>query len=265
MTTMINCNLPSITTRLLRTFGWITVLSVLMLLSACRTELFSQLNERDANDMLTVLRRTGLEVDKSLSNGGKGWSIFVDDKHVVQAMTVLRENGLPKVNHTSLGDLFRKDSMVSSPTEDRVRFLHGVSQELSETLTRIDGVVSARVHIVLPENDPRVRNATPSSAAVFIKHHPLVNIDTLVPPIRQLVARSIEGLELDRVSVTLVPAQIFVEAPAKEGGLSLIWFGLFGLAALGGAGGGAWWWWRRQSLAKENISAPQTSEPAPQA
>ena len=46
--------------------------------------------------------------------------------------------------------------------------MHALAQDLSATISRIDGVVVARVHIVLPDNNPFAEKVKPSSAAVFI-------------------------------------------------------------------------------------------------
>lgn len=225
----------------LRAARWVFVIFLLILLTACRTDLYSQLSEADANEMLMVLRGAGLNAEKTVANSGKGWRISVIDDQVVQAMTLLSENGLPKKPHANLGDLFRKDSMVSSPTEDRVRFLYGVSQELSETLTRIDGVVTARVHIVLPDNDPRSKHRAASSASVFIKHSPSINFVAYVPSVRQLVARSVEGLDPELVAVTLVPAQVdAASAPTSAAGYKPWMLVALSALALGLGGGGLW-------------------------
>jgi type III secretion protein J len=64
-------------------------------------------------------------------------------------------------------------------------------------------VIGARVHLVLPENDPRKPNAQPSSAAVLIKHNGDPLVGDLVPQIKELVTNSIEGLSYDKVTVVL--------------------------------------------------------------
>ncbi len=105
-----------------------------------------------------------------------------------------------------MGDMFQKQGLVSTPAEERMRYIFAVSQELSRTLRSIDGVVEARVHVVIPQDDPLSDKARPSSAAVFIKHRPDVDLRLLAPAVKDLVAHSIEGLTPDQVALTLFPA-----------------------------------------------------------
>jgi type III secretion protein J len=91
-----------------------------------------------------------------------------------------------------------------------VRYIHGLSQELEFTLQQFDNVISARVHVVLPERFSPGDPIQPSSAAVFIKHRLPFDEDSVIPRVRSLVASSIPGLSgeggLNKVSVTLVPS-----------------------------------------------------------
>lgn len=177
-----------------------------LLLAGCRVDLYSNLTEQEANEMMAALAVQGIPAGK-LSEGEKGWQLQVEERQVGAALEVLRARGLPHERFVSLGDMFQKQGLVSTPAEERMRYIHGLSQELSRTLQTIDGVITARVHVVVPANDPLSDRMKPSSAAVFIKHVPDTDLRTLVPAVKDMVAHSIEGLSHDQVSLTLYEAR----------------------------------------------------------
>lgn len=175
-------------------------------LAGCKVDLYSNLTEREANEMLAALTSESIPAEKVAAEGGL-WQLKVEESRLPAALDVLRAQGLPHDRYASMGDVFQKQGLVSTPSEERMRYIYAVSQELSQTLRTIDGVVAARVHVVIPANDPLSDKLKPSSAAVFIKYRADVDLRLLAPTVKDMVAHSIEGLSHDQVSLSLVEAR----------------------------------------------------------
>ncbi|MET0464161.1 MAG: type III secretion system inner membrane ring lipoprotein SctJ [Chitinophagaceae bacterium] len=189
---------------------------VLFCLTACgRTvEIQTNVPENDANEMVGVLLKSGVFAEKKTSK--EGATILVPESDIGKAMSILAANGLPRKQISGLGEIFKKEGMISTPLEERARYIFGLSQELEKTLSQIDMVVSSRVHVVLPERIAPGEPITPSSAAIFIKHRKGLDVDLLTPRIRNMVSNSIPGLSdlpKDKISI------VFVETPDIKIGL----------------------------------------------
>lgn len=188
-------------------FSLVFLLTCLVLfISGCKVELYSNLPEREANEMLAILLSKGIGCDKIPGKEGT-WGLSVGQQEIATAVQVLQDAGYPRDKFVNIGDMFKKEGLVSSPLEERVRFVYALSQEISETLSRIDGVLTARTQIVLPENNPLSDNLQPSSASVFIKHRQDADLESSIPKIKKLVVNSIEGLAYDKVTVVLFPSE----------------------------------------------------------
>jgi len=180
-----------------------------LLLTSCgggTVELLGSLPESEANEVMGVLLNAAIDVKKVPGKEGMV-SLEVGRDSVARAIDVLQELGLPRHIRPKMGDVFKKENLISSPLEERARYLYALSQELEQTLSQIDGVIAARVHVVLPERlgpgDPNV----PSSAAVFIKYQQGSGLENLVGQIRAMVANAVSGLNAEKVSVALFPSK----------------------------------------------------------
>lgn len=221
-----------------------------------RVELMTAIPEAEANEVVGALQNAGIPSEKVPGKEGMvGVSIPADQ--VGTAVDLLRDKGLPRERFAGMGQVFKKEGLISSPTEERARYLFALSQELSATLSQIDGVVVARVHVVLPERSSAGDAMVPSSAAVFLKHHEGYSLDTVLPLVRRLVVNSIPGLTPEKVTIVMFSAQSTSPQarPAAntagargstESPVAGVLAGLFGvalsLAALAAAG---WLAWRR--------------------
>ncbi|UPJ51778.1 type III secretion inner membrane ring lipoprotein SctJ [Bradyrhizobium sp. 200] len=232
-------------------------------LAGCQAELYSKLGEREANDMIALLHKHGIAAERSFAKDGTN-QIKVEESQLAQAIDILKANGLPRRTFTNMGEVFKSSGLISSPTEERARFIYALSEELSRTISDIDGVLSARIHVVLPKNDLLRQDATPSSASVFIRHDARAPLKSLLPHVKMLVANSIEGLSYEKVSVVLVPVerpsidttasrtvgaatQAGLMAPRTGSGSSqALYLPLAGLIALLLTGAFAFWLGRRQ-------------------
>jgi type III secretion protein J len=199
-------------------------LFALLALTACsqQVSLFNDLSESDANDVYSELIRSGFAAKKVPAD--KGFRIEVPSSMVGEALSLLASKGLPKDRKNSIGEIFNNDSMISSPLQERARYLYALSQELERTLMTMDGVVESRVHIVLPERTSGTQELTPSSVAVFVKHEPDSPFPAYLGRIRELVLSSIPTMSMDKskdnVSIVAIPSARAVTEP-----LSLVWFG----------------------------------------
>ncbi len=191
------------------------LLPVLLVLVGCRTSLFEGLDEDQANRIIAALSHHGINGNKE-RNPDRTWNISVDDADAVVATELASAYALPRGGHANLGDLFSRQGLISSPEEDRVRYVYGLSQELSETLEKVDGVLLARVHIVLPGKDPMdpVQDTLPS-ASVMMRYRSDYNLELMRDRIRALVAGSVEGLTPARVSLTLLPVTPVLSFPGN--------------------------------------------------
>lgn len=242
------------------------LLALLLLLSACKADLYSRLGEREATEMMAILMRHGIDAVRATAKDGTS-TLQVERSRIPDAVALMKANQFPRSDYANMGAIFEQKGIVSSPIAERARLIYALSQELSRTLSDIDGVLTARVHVVLPRNDPLRNEHGPASAAVFIRHDVRHPMSDLLPQIKMLVAGSIEGLSYSKVTVILMPVEAAenpfsvpsLAAPRDAGmvaaaGAWAPWVGL--LLPLGGGAG--YLLWRRRGRRPE----PAPTRPA---
>jgi type III secretion protein J len=234
----------------------VLVLALVALLGGCRSDLFSDIAEEDANEIIDTLYAAGIDSRKEPA-GEKTFRVQVQSSQMADALRTTRERGLPRQRFTDLCTLFKKDSLVSTPSEERMRFICGTAQGLQRTISTIDGVISAGVHPVIPYNDPMADKVKPTSASVLIKHSANVDLQALGPTIKNLVVHAIEGLTAENVTLNFIAASPPLRQQPAVAALPS-WFNwvlgaaVLLLALIGAALGFVLWRYRQLALTLHN-------------
>lgn len=179
----------------------------ILLLTACKTELYSGLPQKEANEMYSLLLENHIIAEKKSGKEGKS-ALFVEESQIPYAIELLKQRGYPQRQFQSLNDIFTGDSLIPSPQELTARLSYVRSQELAQILSDIDGVITARVLFSRPESPAGTETAGGKwgRAAIFIKYSADIPVFRYREQIMQLAKNSIEGLEPENISLTLIPA-----------------------------------------------------------
>jgi type III secretion protein J len=186
--------------------------------AGCTTNILHGIDERSANEATSALERAGIGAEKLTDDGaGAGaasYTVRVAHADASRAVDLLRALGLPHDRRRGLAETYGQPSLIPTPSEERARYLDALAGEVERTLESADGVIDARVHLVLEESDPLAPGAkprTPARAAVLLKLRPgraaLTEAD-----VQKLVSGSVAGLEPATIAVVMTVAADPVEA-----------------------------------------------------
>lgn len=212
---------------------WLVVLVVFCLLVAgCgKQNLYANQSEEHANEMIAVLGENGIVAAKEAGEEGT-YNVNVAQSDFAKAVELLRSRGLPREQFESLGTIFKPGGLNETPLAQRARLVFGLQQELSQTINEIDGVVTARVQLAMPQPDPLSQEIRPSSASVLVKYRTGFDLRSQTSAIKALVANGVEGLNYDNVSVVMVPAQALPQPKVAGDSISFATLGKILLAMI---------------------------------
>jgi type III secretion protein J len=184
----------------------LTCVLLVFLVGCDKQVLHSKLSEGEANEIVARLYSSDLRGEKVSENDGS-FRVDIDQSSFSAAVAVLQAHGLPRERFQSLGDVFEKDGFISSPLEERARLNYALSQEISKTISNIDGVILARVHLAVPKREHLAKSVAPSSASVFVKHRASNDLADSVGKIKSMVVTGFENLPYENVTVSLFPTE----------------------------------------------------------
>jgi flagellar M-ring protein FliF len=175
--------------------------------------LYTGLAPADAAAVTEKLTSQG--VPYSLANGGG--TIMVSRDQLYDIRIQMAAQGLPSSGGEGYA-LLDKQGLTTSEFAQQVGYQRALEGELEKTISAMDNVQTASVHLAIPKSDVFAADQQKPSAAVMLSAPPGQQIDpTQVQAVVHLVASSIQGMDAESVTVTDSSGALLA-APGMAGG-----------------------------------------------
>lgn len=159
--------------------------------------LFGNLNPEDANTIVESLREENIGFELR----AEGTAIYVDRDQVYELRMRYASEGV--VNDGIQGyELFDQGTLGMTDFMQKVTIKRATEGELARTISNLDQVESARVHLVIPERSPFVETQAQPSASVTLQlRRGAVLGSGQIEAISALVAGAVEDLNVSDVTI----------------------------------------------------------------
>jgi len=156
------------------------------------------MNEADQQTAFEALKQAEFKPVLDSATG----QITVPTSRYHEARIFLASKGLPKTSNAGIDSLKDQSAMTTSQFMEQVRYTAAMEQELARSITQIDSIQSARVHLALPKQSVFVRDRTPPKASVVVTPFPGRFVSpTQVQALVHLVASSVPLMSTENVTV----------------------------------------------------------------
>lgn len=150
------------------------------------------------SDVIAVLSTAKIDFTMDPTNG----IVLVKDNQLHRARLEIARAGLSTDQTVGLELLDQDSGLGTSQFMETARFRRALEGELARTVTSINQVRSARVHLAIPERSVFVRDNRRPTASVFVDLYAGASLDRdQVKAITNLVATSIPELLAENVSI----------------------------------------------------------------
>jgi flagellar M-ring protein FliF len=158
--------------------------------------LYSNLADEDAAAVTQALAGAGIEYRMENGTGG----ISVAAEKINEARLLLAGQGV--MQSGGFANLTKDGGLGVSQFMESARNQHALEQELARTISSLQQVAAARVHIAVARSSTFVRDRAPGSASVFLQLKPGRRLASeQVTAIVNLVASSLPDIDASQVTI----------------------------------------------------------------
>jgi flagellar M-ring protein FliF len=160
--------------------------------------LFAQLGEADAANVVEQLKHQ--KIPYRLAD--QGTTVKVPAGQVYETRLALVSSGLPLSGGVGF-EIFDREGLGASEQSQRIAYQRALQGELARTISALQGVQSARVHLVLPESTMFKRDREEPRAAVSLVLKAGASLSAeQTAGVQRLVAASVSNLDASKVVIT---------------------------------------------------------------
>lgn len=161
--------------------------------------LYTDISHLEASQVADLLQQEEIRFKVDTNSG----MLLVESDRINDARMKLAQEGFPAGNAMGYELLDKEQAFGTSQFMEKTRYQRSIEGELAKTVSSMNRVRGARVHLAMPKRSVFINDNRKPSASVFVELYPGQALDRMqVMAIVQLVASSIP--ELDEKSVTVV-------------------------------------------------------------
>lgn len=179
------------------------------------TVLYSGLDDTAVASVIDGLETQG--VPYRLEAGGS--RVLVPREQLYPTRAALAADGVGGRTTPPGYELLDGQGLSVSDFRQRVDYQRALEGELARTLTAMDGIREATVHLVMPEEELFAEQQKPVTASVLLGTQRTLQ-QAEIEAVTFLVASSVEGLEVDQITVADASGTV-LHAPGATGGASV--------------------------------------------
>ena len=159
--------------------------------------LYANMNADDAGLVISKLKEK--KIPYRLKDNGR--TVEVPQNKVYEVRIDLAQEGLPRGGGSGF-ELFDKTSFGMTEFVQNVNYQRALQGELARTITSLNEIAEARVHLTIPKEKLFVSEDTEAKAAVVVKLRSGYRLDrNTVNSIASLVAGAVKGLKKENVQI----------------------------------------------------------------
>ena len=179
--------------------------------------LFSGMQPKEASEVVNILQQSGIKYKLDPNTG----QLLVPAAKIQNLRLKMAAEGLPRSASPGMDILSEEQGFGTSQFIERARYQHALEQELARSITGIQNIRSARVHLATPKQSLFVRDRKPSTASVVINLYAGRNLEQgQVAAITHLVASSIPNMDSNNVNVVDQRGNLLTQ-PARDKSIAM--------------------------------------------